>query len=287
MTRTQSQALLLSLILIMAVTLAAAWDLPSREGVLSGAALALIGLSLWLERRRPLDPTAPPRAEIAGDIGSFVMVFGVLDGALKWLTPFVVLAILPETQAWQAPLWQQVVLFTLWIELAAWASHWAHHRFKPLWSLHAMLHSTERLYTLNNFRFHPLNHVLNHLAMILPPLMFGMNPDAILIYSALSLPILLTQHSNISFDFGRLNLFFNTNTLHRWHHSADPGEGMMNLGRALVLWDHLFGTYLNPVSVKSPAKIGLFQQSRSYPAASHFFAQLAWPFTARCCQRQA
>lgn len=288
MSRIMSQALLLSLTFGMAAGLAILWHLPSREAVLSGAAICLIALSLVLERRWPIDPDATtPKAELAGDIGSFVLIFGLLDGALKWLTPFLVLALLPDTASWQMPLWQQVVLVTLWIELAAWASHWAHHHFKPLWALHAMHHSTEQLYTLNNFRFHPLNHVLNHLAMILPPLLLGLHPDAILIYTALSLPVLLLQHSNIAFDFGRLNLIFNTNTLHRWHHSAHPVEGMMNLGRALVLWDHVFGTYLNPDAPKSPEKLGLFQQSRNYPTAARYFAQLAWPFTARCCKSQA
>ena len=106
-----------------------------------------------------------------------------------------------------------------------------------------MHHSTTQLYTLNNFRFHPLNHIINHVAMIVPLAVAGISADAMLIYAALSLPILLLQHSNIDFDFGFLNQVLNTNDLHRWHHSAQPYEGTMNLGRALIIWDRLFGTY--------------------------------------------
>ena len=286
MSRFRSQSLLLSLIAMMAGLTALVWSHPAREAVMAGAAFGLIGLSLLLERRWPHDPawSEVPRVEVAGDVGSFVLIFGLLDGALKWLTPFVVLALLPLPGSLTLPLWQQVVLVVLWIEFAAWASHWAHHRYKPLWALHAMHHSTERLYTLNNFRFHPFNHVLNHLAMILPLLWLGVAAEAILIYTALSLPVLLLQHSNIAFDFGRLNLLFNTNDLHRWHHSAHPDEGVMNLGRALVLWDQVFGTYLRPAAAQAPERIGLFRASRHFPAASRFWAQLAWPLSRDCCR---
>jgi sterol desaturase/sphingolipid hydroxylase (fatty acid hydroxylase superfamily) len=286
MTRIPSQALLIGATLAMAGLLALLWHHPLREVLVSGAAAVLIGLSLVLERLWPHDPAwnDPAPSEFAGDLGSFALVFVVLDGALKWLTPFAVLAGVPQGGALGLALWQEVVLAVLWIEFAAWASHWAHHRFGPLWALHAMHHSTERLYTLNNFRFHPLNHVLNHLAMILPLLMLGVSAEAVLIYTALSLPVLLLQHSNIAFDFGALNLVLNTNDLHRWHHSADPAEGLSNLGRATVIWDRVFGTYLRPGTGRSPARIGLFATNRGYPAAARFWAQLAWPFGPACCR---
>lgn len=287
MNRVLSQSLLVGLIAGMAALLYLFWAHPARETVMVGAAMGLIVLSLVLERWFPHDPSCSevPRAELAGDIGSFVLIFGLLEGALKWLTPFVIVLIAPDMARLDMALWQQIVLVVLWIEFAAWASHWAHHRYKPLWVLHAMHHSTEHLYTLNNFRFHPFNHVLNHLAMILPLLWIGVSAEAVLVYSALSLPILLLQHSNIAFDFGRLNLLFNTNDLHRWHHSAKPAEGMKNLGRALVLWDQVFGTYLRPDVPGAPSRIGLFSVSRTFPPASKFWAQMAWPFHRDCCRQ--
>jgi sterol desaturase/sphingolipid hydroxylase (fatty acid hydroxylase superfamily) len=286
MNRFPSQVLLIGLIVGMAAVLFVFWAHQAREALMTGAAITLIVLSLVLERYFPQQQawTDVPSAEVVGDIGSFVLIFGLLDGMLKWLTPFVVLAVAPIQAKLDWSLWQQVLLVFLWIEFAAWASHWAHHRYKPLWAFHAMHHSTEHLYTLNNFRFHPFNHVLNHLVMILPLLWIGVAADSILVYSALTLPVLLLQHSNIAFDFGRLNLIFNTNDLHRWHHSAKPTEGRMNLGRALVLWDQVFGTYLRPCSPSAPSRVGLFSVSRNFPPASRFWAQLAWPFNPSCCR---
>jgi len=286
MTRFASMSLLIGSMAIMAILLVLLWSHPDREALTACGAIVLIIASLVLEKLRPFntDWSQTLGAELAGDVGSFVLVFGVIDSALKWLTPFVILAILPQQGELSLPLWQQVVLVTLWIEFAGWASHWAHHKFKPLWALHAMHHSTEHLYTLNNFRFHPLNHIINHLAMMMPPLLVGFSADAILAYTALSLPVLLLQHSNVAFDFGVLNRILNTNDLHRWHHSTDPQEGVNNLGRALVIWDQVFGTYLRPNAKNQPAAIGLFAISRSFPAPSRFFAQLAWPFSRECCR---
>ena len=285
MTRITSYLILLGAMGSMAILLVMFWNSPDRELLLSVGAVVLISMSLLMERFWPHDVkwAEVPRKEIAGDIGSFVLVFGLIDGALKWLTPFAVLALLPTSDGVTLPLWQQVLLVTLWIELAAWGSHWAHHRFKPLWALHAMHHSTEHLYTLNNFRFHPFNHVLTHLVMILPPILVGVSGDAILIYTAISLPILLLQHSNVAFNFSGLNLIFNTNDLHRWHHSTNPSEGTKNLGRAFVFWDQMFGTYLRP-DTASPSQVGLFQISKSFPEASRFWAQLAWPLSKDCCR---
>lgn len=285
MSQLKSQGLLIGLIAGMASLLALFWANPAREMVLSIGAICLIFLSLGLEytAKSRTGAKAVPLAEVAGDIGSFALVFILLDGVMKWALPFLILAILPKLPHLQWPLWQQVLAVTLWIELAAWASHWAHHRYKPLWALHAMHHAPAHLYTLNNFRFHPLNHAINHIAMIAPLLLIGFSSDAILIYSALALPVLIMQHSDVDFDFGALNHVFNTSQLHHWHHSADAAEGTKNLGRALVVFDKLFGTYIGAGANRRPSRIGLFAVSRDFPAASRFWAQLMWPFGRSCC----
>lgn len=283
--RRLSQSFLIALILAMAALLTATLNTADQDMLISAAAALLIIASLLLERLFPHDRTwNAGKGDTGGDVASFVLIFGALDSLLKFAAPFIVLLLLPEqAQVWTAPLWLQIIAATALIELAAWFSHWAHHTNPHLWSLHAMHHSTTRLYTLNNFRFHPLNHLLNYVVAFLPPLLVGIHPDALLAYAALSLPILILQHSNISFDFGGLNFIFNTNELHRWHHSTNPNQGTKNLGRALVLWDQAFGTFHYPAQNASPKAVGLFHSSRNYPAARHFMRQLAWPFSKSCC----
>ncbi|MEE9389063.1 MAG: sterol desaturase family protein [Paracoccaceae bacterium] len=257
-----------------------------QEAYLTLATLVLIGLSLAMEKRFPLHTDwNSNKGDTAGDIGSFVFIFGILDGALKWLSPFLILVLLPNFGlAGNLPLWAQIIAATLLIEFGAWISHWAHHKYKPLWALHAMHHSTERLYTLNNFRFHPVNHIINYLIMFMPLLAFGISKEAILGYTALTLPVLLFQHSNIGFNFGILSHFFNTNTLHRWHHSSAYKEGMHNFGRALVVWDHLFQTYYNPADADEPNTIGLASSGGTYPQPNSTLKQILWPLNKECCR---
>lgn len=289
MSRLASQILILGLIALMGLIYGLTLHHPQQDLILSGAALGLIALSLTLEHLRPLHQGwNRSQGDLAGDLGSFVLIFGLLDSALKALTPFVLLALLPGLgKPLDAPLWAQILLATLLIEGGAWLSHWAHHRFAPLWALHAMHHSTTRLYTMNNFRFHPLNHILNHLLLFAPALIVGIPPQAILGYAALSLPVLLFQHSNVGFDFGALNRVLNTNDVHRWHHSSDPRDGIRNLGRALVLFDRLFGTYHCPKTPAQPRHVGLFANSATYPGAARFMAQILWPFSRDCCRTGA
>ncbi|MGR3621930.1 sterol desaturase family protein [Pseudophaeobacter sp.] len=284
--KTISQLFLLYLTTLMGAIYYFTLGNSMQEAYLTIASLVVIGLSLAMERLFPLHREwNVSKGDAAGDIGSFVVVFGLIDSALKWLSPFIILALLPDigmASSW--PLWAQIAIAMLMIEFAAWVSHWAHHKFKPLWALHAMHHSTERLYTMNNFRFHPLNHILNYLIMFLPLLALGISAEAILGYTALTLPVLLLQHSNVGFNFGFLSWLLNTNTLHRWHHSSAYKEGMHNFGRALVVWDHLFGTYHNPADHEEPKSIGLASAGLPYPRSNSTLKQILWPFSKECCQ---
>ena len=258
----------------------------NQEMLMSVAAILIILLSIIIERLLPFRRKwNENEGDTIGDVASFVLIFGLLETGLKFFTPFVLLLLLGNwsTELIDLPLWQQTIMAGLMIELGAYISHYLHHNNKFLWQLHAMHHSPKRLYTLNNFRFHPLNHIINHLVMILPPLLLGFSAQAILAYTAISMPILLLQHSNIDFNFGKLNTVINTSEVHRWHHSNREHEGNSNYGRATLIWDRIFGTYYFPQELNSPNELGLFSGSSKYPQAMKFFSQLWYPFSRQCC----
>ena len=146
-----------------------------------------------------------------------------------------------------------------------------------------MHHSSERLYAINNFRFHPLNYVINFLAGAVPAVALGVSPEAMLGYLAITQPILMLQHANIDLKSGWLNYLVSTNELHRWHHSSDSAEANSNYGNAIVLWDQLFGTFRYVKSGNTPDQIGLFDASAAYPSRSSYFSQMKSMFTAGCC----
>lgn len=287
MTKIQSQIFLAMLTIIMMAAYITTLGMEIQETILSVLAIALILMAVILERFIPYRSNWNiNQGDLGGDITSTIVIFGVLDSILKSATPFVLLAVFANWTkgGFALPLWVEIIVVGLLIEFGAYISHRLHHKTKWLWSLHAMHHSPERLHTLNNFRFHPFNHVLNHLLTIVPVIFLGFSGEAILGYTAFALPILLTQHSNINFKFGWMNYVLNTNEVHRWHHSTAETEGNCNLGRALVIWDQLLGTYYFPEDKVMPNKIGLFESSSSYPAANKLWQQLSYPFSAQCCK---
>lgn len=280
-----SQTVLIGATSIMLILFLMTLGSAHQETILGACAAVIILLSVGIERFNPfLKKWNQADGDLFGDISLFVSIFAVLDGVLKWLSPFVLLWILGEwsTGLITLPLWAQTVLVGLLIELGAYVSHRAHHLIKFLWPLHAMHHSPARLYTLNNFRFHPLNHVINYLFMIVPVLLLGFSPQAILAYTAISMPVLLVQHANIDFHFGWFNTIINTNEVHRWHHSNQALEGNANYGRATLIWDRIFGTYYFP-KMKAPGTIGLYATSKNFPPARKTLAQIWFPFTRDCC----
>ena len=83
------------------------------------------------------------------------------------------------------------------------------------------------------------------------------------------------QHCNIKLRYGWLNYVFNTNELHRWHHSKRIDEANHNYGAVLIVWDVVFGTrYYRPDG--SPQELGIHHEER-YPM-NNYWKQLLIPF---------
>lgn len=227
------------------------------------------------------------RGDTRTDAISAAVLFGVIDPLLKWGAPVLLTAQLASTGAsagWAAmPFVLQVLAATLLAEFTSYWAHRLHHALPGLWWLHALHHGSERLYTLNNFRIHPLNYAINYLFGIGPLLLLGVSADVILAYLALTYPVLMLQHANLPLSSGWLNHMFSTNEVHRWHHADTPGEGDHNFGRALVLWDKVFGTFRYVPGRNDPRSVGLYPGHR-YPARAPFRAQVLSMFLPGCCR---
>jgi sterol desaturase/sphingolipid hydroxylase (fatty acid hydroxylase superfamily) len=261
--------------------LAHALGLP-MEGAVTAWSLAVLALGVTLERWRPAVPAwRQAQGDGATDGLSAAVLLGLVEPALKTLWPLVAVlawaAVPTLAQGWPNdwPLPLQAALALGWMELAAYAAHRAHHRWRPLWRLHALHHSSTRLYWLNNFRFHPLNHALNAAVSLLPLVLLGAPAEAVTGALAVSLPVLMLQHLNAELRLAPVwNRVFSTHEAHRWHHSALPEEAHANYGRALLLWDHVFGTYLAPGPARAPARLGLFRDGDPVPSRAPYWRQL-------------
>ena len=258
------------------------------EAAILLTSMATLGLAMVLERRHPYQPAwKRSQGDTTTDWLSFAVVGGLVDPLLKWASPLLVLAVygaLASAPAWalaDAPWLLQFMAATLLIELGKYWGHRLHHAVPALWWLHALHHGSERLYTVNNFRVHPLEYTLKHALSLLPLMLLGAPNDVLLAYLALTQPVVMLQHANLPLRNGWLNRVFSTNELHRWHHSAERGEGDSNFGNALMVWDQVFGTYR--AVGQGPARVGLYAGS-PYPARRSFGGQLLSMFQPGCCK---
>lgn len=262
---------------------------PLEALVVGWSALVLVFGAL-LERRAPFDRRwNRPQGDIAVDATSAAVLIGAVDPLLKVGLPVLVVVLLGsrEVGSWPLgdwPLALQVALAVLWMEFAKYWSHRAHHEVAALWRLHALHHSSERLYWLNNFRFHPVNHAINALVSLLPLLLLGVPETVLLGAIAVTQPILMLQHLNLDTRSGWLNWVFSTSELHRWHHSTEPAEANSNYGSTLVIWDQVFGTYRPQAVHHPPARLGLFGGQAPGRARVSYWTQLVDALRPACCR---
>ncbi|MGB4115430.1 MAG: sterol desaturase family protein [Polaromonas sp.] len=252
--------------------------------------VAALVVAMWLERRMPYKPDwNTPRGDALTNWLSFGVLAGVVQPLLKVLLPLLVIALVgnatPSASLFPTdlPFALQVLLAILLAELSNYWVHRLHHTQRALWWLHALHHGSERLYSINNFRTHPVEYAVKTVLSLLPLMLLGAPVDVLLGYVAVTQPVLMLQHLNLPLQHGWLNYIFSTNTLHRWHHSAQPHEGNTNYGSALVIWDQIFGTFYYPKDKTEPVDIGLYPGSRYQPRAS-FASQVLSMFSPQCCK---
>lgn len=171
------------------------------------------------------------------------------------------------------PLWLQVISGALLADLGSYALHRWSHREGWLWRVHLLHHRPRQLNLANALTAHPLNALYDKLVRLLPLVLLGLSPDAIIAITAFGLLQSLATHANIAGTLGLLDYLIGSAELHRLHHSTRAEEAV-NFGTSLPLWDQLFGTYRRGAT---PAQVGVFEPAR-YPGEFALGALLRWPF---------
>ncbi|PIE43296.1 MAG: sterol desaturase [Gammaproteobacteria bacterium] len=179
----------------------------------------------------------------------------ILDSLLvKWLFPLtaVMFAALCQAQGiglfnWLAlPLWVNVVVGVVLLDLAIYSQHVLFHLHPMLWRLHRMHHTDLDLDVSSAARFHPLEILLSMLIKFMVIVVLGISPVGVLIFEVVLNGMALFNHSNIRLppwlDSG-LRKILVTPDMHRVHHSIERRETNSNFGFNLSVWDRWFGTY--------------------------------------------
>lgn len=173
-----------------------------------------------------------------------------------------------------APVLLLALLAFLLGDLGKYVVHRLSHERPSLWPIHAVHHAPDRLYALNGLRVHPLNIAWNTFLDVLPALLLGLPPVAVVALGALRGALSLFQHANFPVRPGLLAFVFNTPNAHRWHHARSIEASRCNYGSSLILWDRLFGTFRAGHPDEHPADLG-FDGATSVPRS--WAGQVVYP----------
>jgi sterol desaturase/sphingolipid hydroxylase (fatty acid hydroxylase superfamily) len=146
--------------------------------------------------------------------------------------------------AW--PLLVQLFMVFFLSEFLWYWMHRAEHKWSIVWRLsgHGAHHSFKRLGALNFGLNHPIEYVLIVLPSAIVELTFGVGYAAAGA-AALTVTQASIAHANIALNTKWIGLFFTTNKYHICHHSMVIEESNTNYGCSAIIWDRLFGTFLD------------------------------------------
>ncbi|GAO44433.1 sterol desaturase family protein [Flavihumibacter petaseus] len=181
------------------------------------------------------------------------------------------------------PFWVQVLIALTIIDFFLFFVHWQSHQNEFLWKLHAIHHSSERLYFLNGEKRHALHQILEGTPGIFICLLIG-TPQPVVVTALAILGInMFMQHTNLNYKAGILKKFFCVAELHRWHHRADYRDAQVNYGAWLTIWDHIFATaYDHPGMQQQLGPIGIAEE-RNFP--NSYWKQFLYPFSKKVRQK--
>lgn len=262
--------------------------------VLTHFLLPFYGVAMGLQYVFPWKPNRFEKGEVINDLinnGALMLITGIQDFGVRWMVSFATPGLLihyglvnPSYALSTQPLWLQVLVDVVLFDFMFYWTHRLAHERDWLWRLHSVHHCAHRLSVLNASRAHPLDLAWRRFLPIFVVLQTGISRDAFICAGVISSVLATVTHMNVAFRFGWLNYFIGTNEVHVWHHSTKLDEAK-NFSMILI-WDHLFGTFVLPRGRHEPEHLGL-NDERHYPL-HNYLGQLMVPFKwKQLMQRQA
>ena len=232
--------------------------------------------AIWPRRARSLDRTRRWFSNLSlSVINSIVMkllgpiaALGVANYALD--NNIGLIAQLPMA----LPVWLEVAIGFLILDLAIYVQHVYSHKIPILWRIHKVHHADRDIDVTTGIRFHPLEAALSMLYKCGLILALGTLPLTVFIFELVLNASAMFHHANLKIagPIDRvLRLVIVTPDMHRVHHSTILAETNSNYGFFLPTWDRLFKTYKpQPKLGHTAMNIGLEEHQSESPAL------LAW-----------
>ena len=142
-----------------------------------------------------------------------------------------------------------------------------HHRFnhsvRVFWAAHVVHHSAERFNYGAAFRNGWVIYFYKPFLWIWMPII-GFEPGMVLTAISINAIYQFLLHSKKVLHLGFLEKIINTPQLHQLHHSRNIRFLDKNHGGILIIWDRLFGTYLDSREDGSQRMFGVLSPPNSY-----------------------
>lgn len=146
----------------------------------------------------------------------------------------------------EAPIWLEVALAFLVLDVAMYGLHRALHEVRWAWPLHRVHHSDVEFDVTTALRFHPAELLLSQLFRLGLVMLLGASLVAVLAYELALAAFLLIAHANFRMaplPERLLRWLLVTPDMHRTHHSVHADETDSNYGFVLSVWDRIFRSY--------------------------------------------
>ncbi len=206
-------------------------------------------LFVWLEfqyskrKNLALYSTQDLKASIGVGIGylAFTAAIGILTIYAVWrvyysLTPSALL--MPVT-------WWSFILCVIAYDFARYWGHRIAHEQRFWWASHITHHSSEKYNLTVSFRLCWVDQI--KLIFFIPMLMLGFDPIQFFIVHQIGILYQFWQHTELIKPMPAwFEYLFVTPRNHRVHHGKNEVYIDKNYGSMFILWDRIFGTYVEP-----------------------------------------
>jgi sterol desaturase/sphingolipid hydroxylase (fatty acid hydroxylase superfamily) len=232
---------------LAAMTAPGAAALQVGRPLVAATALALLWTiesvaPMYVGRRRRLSHGAA-NLGLAALNAAVAYAFAILVvGATEWsrATGFGLLTRAP------LPAWLHGALALVLLDCWQYWWHRANHRLPFLWRFHAVHHADAELDVTSGVRFHTIEITLSFLARLVVLPVLGVTATELVLYDAITLPIILFHHANLAMPERPdrlLRALIVTPRMHYVHHSRLRAETDSNYASGLTVWDRVFGSY--------------------------------------------
>ena len=179
-------------------------------------------------------------SQIAPLLGGGALVYGAWVAAYNYR-----LIDIPNT--W----WSVLIAFVLDDFRYYWFHRISHER-RWFWASHVIHHSSQHYNLTTALRQTWTGQILGGLLFTTPLVLIGFHPAMLIFVSGLNLVYQFWIHTEMIDRMGPFELIFNTPGHHRVHHATNPKYLDANYAGALIIWDRMFGTFVEEDRAEKP-----------------------------------